>query len=101
MAEECTDNKCFIHHGLKVRGGRLGGRVVSTKARNTAIIERDITRYYQKYQRRAKERSHIMAHVPGCMKVAAGDMVVLGETRRLSKTKSWTVLEVLSGEKKG
>jgi len=101
MAEACTDKNCYLHHGLKVRGGRLGGRVVSTKAKNTAIIERDITRYYQKYQRRAKERSHIMAHLPGCMKVNAGDMVTLGETRRLSKTKSWTVLEVISVGKKG
>jgi ribosomal protein S17 len=35
------------------------------------------------------------------MKVNAGDMVTLGETRRLSKTKSWTVLEVISVGKKG
>jgi len=101
MAETCTDKKCFKHHGLKVRGGRLTGRVVSTKAKNTAIIERDITRFFQKYQRRAKERSHITAHLPGCMKVAPGDMVVLGETRRISKTKAWTVMEVIAAQERG
>jgi small subunit ribosomal protein S17 len=101
MAEKCTDKKCYIHGGLKVRGGRLTGRVVSTKAKNTAIIERDITRYFAKYQRRAKERSHITAHLPGCMKVSAGDMVVLGETRKISKTKAWTVMEVIPAQARG
>jgi ribosomal protein uS17 len=101
MAEACTDKKCYKHGGLKVRGGRITGRVVSTKAKNTAIIERDSTKYYTKYQRRAKERSHVMAHLPACMKVSAGDIVVLGETRKLSKTKAWTVLEVLAVEARG
>ncbi len=99
MAEVCTDKKCYIHGGLKVRGGRLTGKVVSTKAKNTAIIERDSTRFFQKYQRRAKERSHITAHLPACLKISLGDMVVLGETRKISKTKAWTVLEVVKKDK--
>jgi ribosomal protein uS17 len=99
MPEECKDTKCYKHGGLKVRGGRISGRVVSTKARNTAIIERDSTKFYSKYYRRAKERTHVAAHLPGCMSVSVGDEVVLGETRKLSKTKAWTVLEVIGGAK--
>lgn len=97
MPEECRDTKCHRHGGLKVRGGRISGKVVSTKAKNTAIIERDSTRYYPKYYRRAKERTHVAAHLPGCINVSVGDKVVLGETRKLSKTKAWTVLEVIRG----
>ncbi len=99
MTEVCMDKKCYIHHGLKVRGNRMSGKIKSTKAKNTAIIERDSTKYYAKYQRRAKERTHITAHLPGCMKVQIGDMVTIGETRRVSKTKAWTVLEVISPNK--
>jgi len=96
MAEVCTDKKCFKHGGVKVRGGSITGTVVSTKAKNTAIIERNTTKYFPKYYRRAKERSHIAAHLPGCMKVASGDHVLIGETRKLSKTKSWTVIQVIA-----
>jgi small subunit ribosomal protein S17 len=98
MPDKCNDKKCFRHGGLKVRGGRLTGRVVSTKGRNTAIIERDITKFFPKYHRRAKERSHIAAHLPGCMKLSLGDLVSIGETRKISKTKAWTVLEVIAAK---
>ena len=95
MSDVCNDKKCYRHAGLKVRGGRLTGKVVSTKGKNTAIVSRDMIKFFPKYQRRAKERSHIAAHHPACMKVAVGDLVLIGETRKISKTKAWTVLEVL------
>jgi len=101
MAEVCTDKKCYLHGGVKVRGGRLSGKVVSIKAKNTAIIERNMIRYFPKYQRRAKERSHIAAHLPACIKVSIGDLVAIGETRKLSKTKAWTVLEITEKAKEG
>lgn len=99
MSEECNDKKCYRHSGLKVRGGRLNGKVVSTKGRNTAIVEMDRTLFFPKYHRRAKVRSHIAAHLPGCMELSIGDLVLIGETRKLSKTKAWTVLEVIAQTK--
>jgi small subunit ribosomal protein S17 len=98
MSEECNDKKCYRHGGLKVRGGRLTGTVVSTKGKNTAIVSRDMIKFFPKYQRRAKERSHIAAHQPACMRVSVGDLVLIGETRKISKTKAWTVLEVLGSK---
>ncbi len=97
MAEECNDKKCYRHAkpAIKVRGERLLGKVVSTKGKNTAVIERDITKKLTKYQRWAKEKSHIAAHNPPCINAQAGDLVTLGETRKLSKTKAWTVLEIV------
>lgn len=96
MAEEkCDDQKCWKHGDTKVRGERLEGTVVSTKAKNTAVVERAITKKLNKYQRWAKERSRISAHNPTCINAEAGDYVVLGETRKLSKTKAWTVLEIV------
>lgn len=96
MAEEkCNDKKCYKHGGVKVRGERLNGRIVSTKGKNTVIVERDTTTFFPKYNRRAKQKSHIAAHLPECIQVNMGDLVYLGETRKLSKTKAWTVLEIV------
>ncbi len=98
MAEECNDKKCFMHSNVSVRGGRMEGVVVSSKAKNTVIIERPLIKFLSKYKRWARECSHIVAHNPVCIQAKAGDHVVVGETRKLSKTKAWTVLEVLPFE---
>ncbi len=97
MAEECNDKKCFRHAkpAVKIRGERVIGRVASTKGKNTAIIERDITKKLTKYQRLAKEKSRIAAHNPPCISASVGDTVLIGETRKLSKTKAWTIIEVI------
>jgi len=93
--EKCDDKKCYRHAGLSVRGERLEGKVVSTKGKNTVVIERDRTKFFPKYQRWAKERSHMMAHNPPCIAAKLGDIVAVAETKKLSKTKAWTVLEVV------
>lgn len=80
---------------ISVRGGRLEGTVVSAKTKNTAIVERAETKYYSKYRRYAKSRSRIPVHVPNGMKINVGDKVILGETRKISKTKSWMIIEIV------
>jgi len=95
---KCDDKKCYICGNTSVRGGRLTGKIISMKSRNTVIVERSITKMFKKYERYAKERSHIAAHRPGCLKdLKLGDLVELGETRKLSKTKAWTILKVIEG----
>lgn len=101
MAEKCNDKKCYKHSGVKVRGGRLFGRVISTKGRNTAVVERDTTVFFSKYQKWARRRSRISVHNPSCINARMGDLVSLGETRKLSKTKAWTVLEVVKPAEAG
>ena len=95
--EKCDDNKCFKHGGVKVRGGNLGGKVVSTKGKHTVVVERSTTDFFSKYQKWARGTSRISAHNPGCMNARVNDYVVLGETRKLSKTKAWTVVEIVTG----
>ena len=51
----------------------------------------------QKYK---KTRSKIYAHIPDGISVNEGDRVSVGETRKISKTKSFVVLKVLEREKK-
>ncbi len=95
MADECNDKKCYKHGSVKVRGERVIGRVASTKGKNSAVVERDITKKLTKYQRWAKEKSRISAHNPSCINAQVGDLVTVAETRKLSKTKAWTILEII------
>jgi len=81
--------------GLIPRGDILTGRVVSDKMKKTVIVERDITKYFPKYKKYAKARSRIVAHNPSSINAKVGDMVTIAETRKLSKTKAWTVVEVI------
>ena len=92
---QCVDKKCPVHEPLSLRGARLSGRVVSAKAKKTAIVEIDYTRYIYKYERYLRKRSRIPAYNPECINAREGDVVSIGETRRLSKTKSFAVTGVV------
>lgn len=96
---KCDDKNCYVHGTLKVRGSRIVGQVVSDKGKRTVVVERNISRVMPKYKRVAKERSRVMAHNPPCINAKYGDVVRIGETRKISKIKAWTVLEVLKPEK--
>ncbi len=98
MAEKCDDKNCHVHAGLKVRGARLEGIVVSDKGKRTVVVERNISRVMPKYNRIMRERSRVPAHNPPCINAKAGDTVRIGETKKISKTKAWTVVEVIQEE---
>jgi len=95
---ECKDKNCAEHGNIKVRGNVFTGKVVSAKGNKTVIVERIITKKIQKYERYQKTRSKITAHNPECINAKEGDTVKIGETRKLSKTKNFVVLEVEENE---
>ena len=82
-----------------IRGNILEGKVTSAKANKTVTVERIITQYIAKYERYRKIRSRIKAHNPDSIAAKEGDFVRIGETRRISKTKSFVVMEVLKDKK--
>lgn len=92
---ECNDPKCAVHGSVKVRGNVFTGKVVSAKADKTVTVKRTLVRYLPKYERYKKVRSKVAAHNPACIAASEGDTVKIGETRRLSKTKSFVVMEKL------
>ena len=93
---ECNDVKCPVHGNLSTRGIKLSGKVVSAKAKKTAIVEIDYTKYMYKYERYLRKRSRIPAYNPDCMAAKEGDTVNIDETRRLSKTKSFVVTSIVN-----
>ena len=92
---ECNDPRCPIHGGLKYRGMQFEGKVVSDKAKKTVIVEVDYTKYVYKYERSLRKTSRIAAYSPECIGAKTGDVVVISETRRLSRTKSFVVTKII------
>ena len=78
--------------GISIRGDIVSGRIVSDKMKKTVIVERDTTKYFPKYKKYARARSRIVAHNPASVNAKLGDFVTVAETRKLSKTKAWTVV---------
>ncbi len=83
-----------------IRGNIFEGKVVSAKANKTVTVERILTQYNQKYERYKKIKSKIKAHNPPSINAKEGDTVRVGETRRISKTKNFIVIKVLTSDKK-
>ena len=96
---ECTDKKCPIHGEISVRGNVFTGTVISAKPSKTVVVERPIVKFVPKYERYTKSKSRITAHNPECINAKEDDVVKIGETRKLSKTKSFVVIEII-GKKK-
>jgi small subunit ribosomal protein S17 len=83
-----------------IRGNVFEGIVTSAKSNKTITIKREITHYVSKYERYKKVFSKIKAHVPKGMIVKEGDKVIIGETRKISKTKNFVLIKVINGEQK-
>ncbi|MFH0972314.1 MAG: 30S ribosomal protein S17 [Candidatus Micrarchaeota archaeon] len=93
QAGECTDERCPKHGSLRTRGRIFEGKVVSTKAKKTAVVEIQYLRKVQKYERYEKRRSKIHVHIPDCNTVKEGDTIKLMECRKISKTKAFVIID--------
>lgn len=91
--EECEDENCPFHGSLSVRGQVLEGDVVSDKMDRTVVVERQYAKKVPKYERYERRSSKLFAHNPPCIDAKEGDRVKLGESKKLSKQKSFVVLE--------
>lgn len=78
-----------------VRGNEFTGKVISAKAPKTVTILRELTVYVPKFERYKKVRSKIHAHNPEWINAKEDDIVRIGETRKISKTKSFVVTEIV------
>jgi small subunit ribosomal protein S17 len=99
-AKECNDHNCPFHGNTRIRGKITKGIVVSKKSRNTAIIRQDYVQFVKKYQRYERRNSRLACHLPECLRneINLGDLVRVGESRKISKTKAFIILEKITGE---
>jgi small subunit ribosomal protein S17 len=70
---------------------KLIGKIVSAKMQKTVVVEVERIKEHPKYKRRFKVHNRFKAHdEKGEYK--EGDVVVIEETKPLSKDKNWTVI---------
>ena len=83
---------------IPVRGQTFVGTVTSAKRQKTVRVAWDWKQYIPKYERYAQKRSVVHAHVPDDISVKESEMVKIKETRPISKTKHFIVIEKVEGK---
>ena len=89
---DCNDRNCPFHGQVSIRGKLIQAKLIKTKARHTAVVQKEFFHYIKKYMRYEKRRRNIIAHISSCIDVADNDNVVIGECRPLTKNISFVVL---------
>lgn len=98
--KSCSDKNCPFHGNLTVHGRILTGVVTSDKMSKTVIVAWARRVYVPKYERYEKRRSSVKVHNPICINAKKGDLVRISESRPLSKTKHFVVVEILGAQSK-
>ena len=91
--EKCEDKHCAFHGKLSIRGRQFIGIVSKALAQKTAVVRWVRLFYIPKYQRYEKRRSKIQVHNPPCINAKIGDKVRIVESRPISKTKNFVIVE--------
>jgi len=89
----CTDKNCPFHGEIKLRGKSFVGTVTRAAMQKTAVIEWEIRRFVPKFERYEKAKTKIKVHNPTCISAEKGEKVRIAETRSLSKTKNFVIIE--------
>jgi len=87
------DANCPFFGKITVRGRILKGTVVSAKMHRTIAVLINRKHYVQKYERYEKRRTKLLVHNPPSVNAQVGDNVRIMETRPISKTKHFVVVE--------
>jgi small subunit ribosomal protein S17 len=99
-SKKCSDKNCPFHGNITVRGRVFKGTVISDRMTKTITAEWTRRAFVPKYERYENRRSKIKAHNPECIDAKKGDMVLISETKPISKTKHFVVVEILGRESK-
>jgi small subunit ribosomal protein S17 len=82
--------------GIRLHGKEFTGVVTSDKAHKTVTVQWVRRRLIKKFERYEKRFSRVYAHNPESIDARTGDTVRVVETRPLSKTKNFVVVEIVS-----
>ncbi|KAI5184921.1 small subunit ribosomal protein S11e [Nematocida homosporus] len=97
------DKKCPFTSDVTIRGTIFKGEIVSLKQERTAVVVKRYLHYHKKYMRYERRNTRFNVHLSPCWDglVEVGDKVVCGETRPLSKTKHFAVIDFEKAASKG
>lgn len=94
-----TQNKTNKARPLSLRGRTFLGVVRQNQMHKTVIVEWDRRVKLPKFDRFNVIRKKLAAHVPEGMELNVGDVVKIKETRPISKTKNFVVIEKMGFNK--
>jgi small subunit ribosomal protein S17 len=94
--ETCDDVHCPFHGELKLRGNIFTGKIVASKMKKTATIEKIWMHFIPKYERYEERKSRLRVHNPLCIDAKEGDQVKVMEAKPISKTKKFVIVEKLA-----
>jgi small subunit ribosomal protein S17 len=80
--------------GISLRGRTFEGIVISDKMHKTVTVEWSRRRKIPKFERYETRKTRVKAHNPKEIDAKKGDFVVIKESRPLSKTKNFVVIEI-------
>ena len=83
-----------MHAPVKGKRRERQGVVVSDKAEKTITVRIDVARPHRRYEKIVRSSSTLHAHDEN-NEAHEGDIVRLIESRPLSRTKRWTLIDVL------
>lgn len=92
---KCQDARCPKHGKISLHGRTFKAVVVSTKMQKTVIVKWKRQHYLPKYERFETRFTKIKVHKPECMDVKERDVVLIQETKPLSKTKHFVITKIL------
>ncbi|MDP2947376.1 MAG: 30S ribosomal protein S17 [Nanoarchaeota archaeon] len=98
VSAECKDRLCPIHGDKKLKmRGRFFEGFVKKKLPGRVTIEFERILKVPKYERYEKRKTKIHARLPMCMEkqVDEGDLILINETRPISKTIHFVVGKVV------
>lgn len=72
---------------------QLKGTIISNKMTKTVVVRVEKIKEHSKYKRRFKVHKNYKAHVDSSESYKDGDIVVIEETRPISKDKKWKVVK--------
>ncbi len=84
-----------MEKNISRRGRTFTGKVIRAKMAKTVTVEWEKSKYIPKYERYEKRKSRVKAHNPESINAKEGDIVVIQETRPLSKTKHFIVTQIV------
>lgn len=95
---KCEDKNCPFHGNLKIRGRMFTGKIMSKDTHKTAKVQWKTQVLIKKYERFKTKLSKIKVHNPRCIDASVGDIVKVAETKPISKTKKFVIVEILKNE---
>lgn len=94
-SKTCKDKNCPFHGNLRVRGRMFDATVIKKDATRSSTVIFPYFYYLSKYERYERRITKLRVHNPECIDAQINSRVKIAETRSISKTKHFVIVEVI------